>query len=36
MTFFCPVRTFSVQGAILTMPSSEIVLGMDKLFWAKS
>ena len=31
-TFYCPFRTFHVQDAIMTMPLSDINLGIDKLF----
>ena len=34
-TFYCPFRTFHVQTAITTMPSSEITLGIDRLFRVK-
>ena len=34
-TFYCPFRTFHVQTAITTMPSSQITLGIDRLFRVK-
>ena len=34
-TFFCPFRTFHVQESILTIPTSEIQLGIDRLFRVK-